>query len=357
MKILFVYKYLTPGGVETVLRARLETLHEMGVEAFAWFLGDSGGRDIFAGLEDRIFIGHEAMSLSHLSEFDVISSIDTEEIIPLLRGLPPSTKVIFEVHSPYFENLEYLKSREFRNLNIPRILVPSQYQKQVVTRFGISEEIVSVVPNPLGRQFFSTSQEVPQAKKPIILWVGRLDHLKNWKGFLDMVKAMKAETITFESVMIGNTNDRLQISHEVYREIKKRSISEMIRWFSSLPYKNMTRMYDLVRESGGFVLSTSRNESFGMTLAEGMARGCVVFAPNEGPFPEYLSSGLNGYLYDRRHFNDALSNIQLVLNDPVVRDQIGSRSRVDVKRLFHPDTVGALFTEELRTLLEMRPSN
>ena len=130
MKILFVYKYLTPGGVETVLRARLETLHEMGVEAFAWFLGDSGGRYIFAGLEDRIFIGHEAMSLSHLSEFDVISSIDTEEIIPLLRGLPPSTKVIFEVHSPYFENLEYLKSREFRNLNIPRILVPSQYQKQ-----------------------------------------------------------------------------------------------------------------------------------------------------------------------------------------------------------------------------------
>ncbi len=357
MKVLFIYKYLTLGGVETVLRARLETQHEMSVEAFAWFLSGDGGKKIFDGLENKIFIGLEAMSLSDLSEFDVISSIDTPEIIPLLRGLPPSTKVIFEAHSPYFENLEYLKSREFRNFNILRILVPSQYQKQVVTRFGISEEIVGVVPNPLGRQFFSASQEVPQAKKPIILWVGRLDHLKNWKGFLDIVKAMKAEAITFESVMIGDTNNRLQTPHEVYREIKKRSISEMIRWFSSLPYKNMTRMYDLVRESGGLVISTSRNESFGMTLAEGMARGCVVFAPNEGPFPEYLSSGLNGYLYDRRHFNEALSNIQLVLTDPVVRDQIGSRSRVDVKRLFHPDTVGTSFTEELRALLEMRPLN
>ena len=334
-----------------MLRARLETLHEMGVDAFAWFLSDYGGRDIFDGLEGRIFIGHEAMSLSHLSEFDVISSIDTEEIIPLLRDLPPSTKVIFEAHSPYFENLEYLKSREFRNLNIPRILVPSQYQKQVVTRFGISEQIVGVVPNPLGRQFFSTFQEGAQNKKPIILWVGRLDHLKNWKGFLDILRVMKAKEITFESIMVGDSTDHIQISHEVYREIKKRSISDRIRWFSSLPYKTMARMYDLVRESGGLVLSTSRNESFGMTLAEAMSRGCVVFAPNEGPFPEYISSGCNGYLYDRRDLKNAVSWIQRVFGNPELQDKIGSMARVDMERLFHPGVAGNKLFGELQEIL------
>ncbi|MCJ7569498.1 MAG: glycosyltransferase family 4 protein, partial [Anaerolineales bacterium] len=337
-------------GVETVLRERLDTLHEMGVEAFAWFLGDYGGREIFDGLENRIYIGLDALSLSQMSEFDVISSIDTPEIIPHLRGLPPSTIVIFEAHSPYFENLEYLRSREFRNLNIQRILVPSQYQKQVVMRFGISGEIVGVIPNPLGRQFFSASQEVPKNKKPIILWVGRFDHLKNWKGFLDLVKAMKARAITCEAIMIGDSNDRLQIAQEVYREIKKRSISDMIRWFSSLPYENIARMYDLVRESVGIVISTSRNESFCLSVVEAMARGCVVLAPNEGPFPEYLVSGSNGFLYDRHDLNKTVTLIQSVLENQELQDQINVRAKADMARLFHPDEAGKKLYSELQEI-------
>ena len=48
MKVLFVYKYLTLGGVETVLRARLDGLAECGIDAHAWFFDDLGGRALFA---------------------------------------------------------------------------------------------------------------------------------------------------------------------------------------------------------------------------------------------------------------------------------------------------------------------
>jgi hypothetical protein len=37
VKVLFVYKYLTLGGVEAVLRARLDGLSAAGIEAHAWF--------------------------------------------------------------------------------------------------------------------------------------------------------------------------------------------------------------------------------------------------------------------------------------------------------------------------------
>ena len=48
MKILFVYKYLTMGGVESVLSARLMGLPNFGVDARAWFLSDGAGRGCFA---------------------------------------------------------------------------------------------------------------------------------------------------------------------------------------------------------------------------------------------------------------------------------------------------------------------
>jgi glycosyltransferase involved in cell wall biosynthesis len=140
------------------------------------------------------------------------------------------------------------------------------------------------------------------------------------------------------------------MSRQVFKEIKQHHVSGMIRWFTNLPYMNIARMYDLVRESGGLVLSTSRSESFGMTLAEGMARGCVVFAPNEGPFPEYISSGHNGYLYNRRHIDEELSNIQFILGNPNERDKVGAISRADVTRLFHPDRVCELLANELGAL-------
>ncbi|MCJ7566626.1 MAG: glycosyltransferase family 4 protein, partial [Anaerolineales bacterium] len=145
-------------------------------------------------------------------------------------------------------------------------------------------------------------------------------------------------------------NDRLQIAQEVYREIKKRSISDMIRWFSSLPYENIARMYDLVRGSGGIVISTSRNESFGLSVVEAMARGCVVFAPNQGPFTEYLISGINGYIYNRRDLDTTVSCIPRVFNDHELRDQIGTRSRADMARLFHPDATSKNLMNELQEI-------
>ena len=51
MKVLFVYRYLTLGGVETVLRARLDGLARRGIEAHAWFFHDLGGRSVFTGRE------------------------------------------------------------------------------------------------------------------------------------------------------------------------------------------------------------------------------------------------------------------------------------------------------------------
>ena len=351
MKILFIYKYLTLGGVETVLRARLEALHGMGISASAWFLGDYGGRNIFSGLENDIYIGHDALSLDDLSAYDVISSVDTEEIIPRLQGLSPSTRVIFEAHSPYLENLEYLRSRDFRRLNVLRVLVPSQYQKHVVMRFGISGDRVGVVPNLLGRQFFFGSQEFPLTQKPIILWVGRLDHLKNWKGFLDLVAELSSSKIKAVALMVGTSNNPIQIASEVFQAIRKRSISGEIRWFSTIPYQVMVNLYDLVARSQGVVVSTSRNESFGLSIAESMSRGCPVVVPSIGSFDDFIVDTVSGCVYQNGSLRQLKQQVSTLLENDEVRGKISSRGKEVVRELYNPSRIVKIFIDEIRSVI------
>ena len=89
MKVLFVYKFLTMGGVETVLRVRLEGLPDCGIDAHAWFLFDGPGRVIFEGITSRLHVGSTAMLRDFLIEedFGLVTSLDTEEVFPILRRL------------------------------------------------------------------------------------------------------------------------------------------------------------------------------------------------------------------------------------------------------------------------------
>src|SRR6185312_11639088 len=88
VKVLFVYKYLTLGGVEAVLRARLDSLAPAGIEAHAWFFHDYGGRSIFQGREDRLHVGpvEECLRFARREGFDLLSSIDSEEVLPGFAG-------------------------------------------------------------------------------------------------------------------------------------------------------------------------------------------------------------------------------------------------------------------------------
>jgi glycosyltransferase involved in cell wall biosynthesis len=350
LKVLYVYKYLTLGGVEAVLKSRLETLPDFGIHAYAWFLGNHGGKEQFNNHEKRIFVGDDALAISRLSEFDLICSIDTEELIPLLPKASSRTKVVFEAHSPYLENLEYLRSREFKDLNVSRLFVPSKYQKHVVIGLGVQESIVRVIPNPVGAHFFSENCTSLERGVPIIFWIGRLDHLKNWKGFLDILSRLEASPTQYKAIMLGGANQATNPS-QIFREIKRRGLSGNVQWIASISHLKMPSMYDLIQSSGGIVISTSNNESFGLAIAEAMARGCVVFAPRSGPFSEFIVERENGFLYELKEIKNTVSLIQDVLVDPHLRKTIGSTARDDITRAHHPVRAVQVLSQELATII------
>jgi glycosyltransferase involved in cell wall biosynthesis len=343
MRVVFVYKYLTVGGVEAVLRARLEGLPALGIDAQAWFLVDGEGRTLFHGLEARTHVGPPAQLNAYLdaTPTDVVSSIDTEEILPLFEHAERRERLIVEVHSPYLENLEYL-----RRLNRGRVavfFVPSRHQGEVARkRLGAGAQI-RVVPNPV-RSIFCEEPEPfqPRPPRPIIAWIGRLDSLKNWKGFLALARGLLRSGEDVEFWMVGDPPGGGGEA-ELLRAASRAGVLRRLRWFWGFPHERMPTLFDAVRESGGVVVSTSRGESFGMAMAEAMARECAVVAPALGPFPEYVAHAENRMLYPARSVGRAVAAVQAFLREPELRRQCGRRARDNILRLHCPErAVGEL---------------
>lgn len=328
MRALFVYKYLTLGGVETLLGARLEGLGAFGVEAEAWFLSEGDGAGVFRGLEGRIHIGGIDALRRHLGAHpqDVISSIDTDDVLPTLREL--SAAVLLEVHSPYLENLDYLRRLDGRG--IAGVLVPSEHQKAIAQeRLGWEAEI-RVIPNALARHVAAEPAPFhPVPPRAIVAWVGRLDPLKDWRAFVSVARAVGREFDEVEFWMVSPA-PAFRGDEDLFRSASRAGIASRIIWFQSLAHRRVVRLMDAVRDSGGVVLSTSRGESFGMAIAEGMARSCAVVAPALGPFPEYIADGKNGLLYAPRSAEAAAAAVARFLRDPALRDRCAGRARRDI---------------------------
>lgn len=346
MKVLFVYKYLTLGGVETVLRARLDGLERHGIEAHAWFFHELGGRSVFAGREDRICVGSIDECLRNARDgFDLLVSIDTEEIFAGMRGKDASARLVVECHSPYLENIEYL--RTLPQYRPAAVFVPSEYQRQIV-RERVGEKVpVRVVPNPLRQAFVDEPWPFPAPlPHPVVAWIGRMDDLKNWKGFVELAGALHRRNGNLEYWIAGKP-----VEADGGEDLRKRGtdagVLGRLKWFRGLPHERVPAFLDAVRDSGGVVVSTSRGESFGMTVAEAMARGCPVAVPAGPPFTEFVADGETGVLVPAT-VEAAAERIATLLADASRRTELGRRARQAVLERFAPEPALAALARELR---------
>jgi glycosyltransferase involved in cell wall biosynthesis len=330
MRVLFVYRYLTTGGVEAVLRARLDGLNGSLIEGHAWFLERVDGLAMFQGTNREPYIGDLPMLEAHLRDkrYQAISVIDTPEVFPLLKQVSRSAMIFVEAHSPYLENLEYLRSLD--GLEIASIIVPSRFQASLVKKRLRREIPVLVLPNPLRANF--TTEPLgfkPRPTRPILAWVGRLDSLKNWLLAIKTASNLKRRGRDFELWVAGRLTEPATSDH-LYRAAKRNDILNILRWFDNFPHDRMHRWLDAVRESGGVVISTSKGESFGMAIAEAMARKCAVVVPDVGPFREFINANQTGIFYKPESMKDIASKVDLLLENASQRESLGSAARASI---------------------------
>jgi glycosyltransferase involved in cell wall biosynthesis len=352
LKVLFIYRFLTLGGCEAVLRARLDGLRELGIESHAWFFHDLGGRSMFRGIERQISIGsvEDCWRMIRRRNFDLVSTLDTNEILPFFLS-PQRSRLVIEVHSPYRENIEYL--RHVNRVQVGAYFVPSYYQGEVVKKLLGRGADVRVIPNPLRQQFVLEPRKLQPPNgfsRPVVAWLGRMDELKNWRAMIRIASHVLAAKRDVDFWIVGRPADR-RVGAELLELARKEQILEHIRWFNGVPHDCVPAVLDLVRDSGGLMISTSRGDSFGMTVAEAMARACPVLVPGRSPFTEFVEDQKTGLYYDLKGLEKAAGRVRELLEDSERRRRLGWAGRESILATYSPKQALRVLGGQLRSMV------
>jgi len=323
MKLLFVYQFCSFGGVETVLASRLKSLESRNIKFDVLFLYDLGGKTIFHDFKDSVHITNDNSKIAALLEkekYDCVINIDTPQIFSVLNKISYRPLVVLEIHTMYKENLEYVAKLDTKIISA--IITPSNYMIPLIKQRINVDIPIHVVPNSVGNQFLDGDNldiEIDIRKK-LIGWVGRFDDYKNWRNFIDIAGYLKSVNKNYEFCVIGGITAPDHIKAEFFSRVKSKGILPNLRWFPKI--KCMPNFHKLISKSGGCIISTSIDESFGMVVLESMASKCPVVAPDVGGITELLDNGSCGLLYPSGDIKQAALSVIRLTTDIKLRETI-----------------------------------
>jgi glycosyltransferase involved in cell wall biosynthesis len=225
----------------------------------------------------------------------------------------PKTKTIFEIHTPIVKTIKTYSPEALEKCD--SIFVPSSWSKDTILQLlpSLLSDNIKVIPNIVETSVFNMegrSFSLPQT----MLWVGKLAEYKNWE------EAMMVGTIflqqhpswNFLAVTGGQNNEdflvRMLGEFIKYHQIKR------FKWLHNLNQSEMSNLYRGVALAGGFLLSTSKAESFCLVIHEAMRCGLPIVSTRIGPIPELIQDKTNGLLYDLGNIQECLEKCNFYLD-------------------------------------------
>lgn len=215
-----------------------------------------------------------------------------------------------------------LKERTYRHSNLT-IVAPSRWlaeqaQSSMLNRFpihcipnGIDVDIYHPVEQDLCRAVL----EIPQTKKVILFGAQTLQETRKGgdilqKALRELPESLKAETLL---LTFGETNT------ELATEIGIPTLS--------LGYIGSDRLKAIAYSAADLFVFPTRADNLPLVLQESMACGTPMISFNIGGVPDLVRPGVTGYLAEPEDAADLSSGIMKLLDDDVLREQLGKNCR------------------------------
>ncbi|MFY9462371.1 MAG: glycosyltransferase [Candidatus Sungiibacteriota bacterium] len=258
-------------------------------------------------------------------------------------GVPDLLDEFLRKH--YGFRVEFLrKIQKFSARAAHVIIVPSNYLKGVVVKWGIPEDKIRVIYNAFeGENSPLHSHE--EARRDlglsgsVAISVGRL---VPWKGFMTLIGIIPeiVKSIPdFKLVIVGSGPEEERIRSEV----NKLGLSERVRLVGQVAHD---RLLVYLKAADVFVLNTAY-EGFSHTLLEAMAVGIPAVTTSVGGNTEVIESGVNGILVpydDRQELKRAIVELckNMELKRALVSNALKSLDKFSKEKTVE-DTIMSLF--------------
>jgi glycosyltransferase involved in cell wall biosynthesis len=364
MKVLVIWRLLTVGGVNAGWRNRSIYFKKHGIDTEFLYTTDHGGLHIMEDVAPVYLTKDEQEIIKIITnnQYDAIIVVDTGAAFKWIRKANYRGPVLVEARTPELIKLKpHLKS--FRGLNPEAIIVPSQYQKRLISI--LTDEIpIHVIYNGIDTSFYRalTAEEInvnnvpklPNGKK-IIGWIGRLDKRKNWQMLVEVAKLIKGQRDDIEFWVIGGAQSVQR--EEFAAKWQEEQLTDIVKWFPVIPYQQMPQVYAKIRQSGGCTLATTKTESFGNTFIESMVSGVPVVASKMMPVTELVVHGEHGLLFRGQNVEDAVNQLSCILDDPILHQQMSEASIARVHEKFAIEIVAEQYVDLLKKIGGGRAGN
>jgi L-malate glycosyltransferase len=355
MKVLVIWRLLTVGGVNAGWRNRSIYFKKHGIDTEFLYTTDHGGLHIMEDVAPVYLTKDEQEIIKIIKDnhYDAIIVVDTGAAFKWIRKAKYKGPVLVEARTPELIKLKpQLKS--FRGIDPKAIIVPSQYQRRLVSILtdGIP---IHVIYNGIDTTFYNALQPdeihfendpiLPSGKK-IIGWIGRLDKRKNWQMLIEVAKLVKSQRNDIEFWLIGGAQS---VQREEFAAIwQEEQLTDIIKWFPVIPYQQMPHVYAKIRQSGGCTLATTKTESFGNTFIESMICGVPVVASRMMPITELVVQGEHGLLFRGQNVEDATNQLYGILDNPALHQKMSEAAIARVHEKFAIEVVAKQYVDLLK---------
>lgn len=182
----------------------------------------------------------------------------------------------------------------------------------------MSEERVLVIPNPFPTSDYSWERrhdadicQAPTDSVVIVMGAYRLD---------DPVKGLDLLIETSQYIAQEKPSLARRLHLLLYGDIRDKSLLD--RLALSYTYLGFISDTNRVMANADIVLSTAYYESFGLTLVEGLASGCVAVTTGAGGQVDIVKHGENGYVIGKRQAADVAQGIEWAVNAKISRETL-----------------------------------
>lgn len=173
--------------------------------------------------------------------------------------------------------------------------------------------------------------------------LGRITEFKGQHLLIQAVEKLKRENIEIHAYIIGEAFEK-EYFDKLKAYVAQHNLQEQIHFMDF--YENP---FELITCFDALALTTKR-ETFGLVLIEGMHAGIPVIGSNEGGVPEIIEHEKTGLLFESWNSDSLAESIKRIYNDEELRKKIGAAGQKKARREFNAD---AQYQKVLQTFFRL----
>jgi glycosyltransferase involved in cell wall biosynthesis len=282
--------------------------------------------------------------LSISNRYDIVVD-DVAHAVPWFSPLFTNKPVVGQIHHVHQEVLEFelnsslarfvaLAESSLRYFYKTLVVVSESTKHDLVTKFGIPQERIRVVPNGIDAGFY---RPMRKSSEPALLWVGRVKKYKRVDHVLLAFQRVKEELPECRLFVVGD-GDELEALCKFSRRL---GLSDVM--FTGRVNENEKLKF---MASSWAIVSTSFVEGWGMTITEGSACGTPAVAYDVAGLKDSVRDGVTGSLAENGNIEDLAGKIVRILEDNGLRLRL-SRNALEHAKRFSWDKTAKEFMKVL----------